>query len=84
MCQRGNGLIRNVNLNSTEMRLKAPLQKNGCMRECRNVVREFSEGVSNETEAGELVKGSVKPLPKQVILLGSRQVDLKKKKNPSI
>lgn len=62
MCQRGNGLIRNVNLNPTERRLKGPLH-NGSMRDCRACVREFWKGVSKEKETSEMVKGRVEPLP---------------------
>lgn len=51
MCQRGNGLIRNVNLNSTERRLKAPLQKKWMHEGMQETVaRELGKAVSKERE----------------------------------
>jgi hypothetical protein len=64
LCQRINGLIRNVNLNSIERRLKAPtLTRMDPWGEAVDV-RGFKKGVSKDRESSELVKGRVEIIPK--------------------
>lgn len=72
MCQRGNGLIRNMNLRFRREEAEKPHSKS-------NGGRKGSKGTLErrvQREASARVRGRAQPLPKQVTLVGnSRQFD---------
>lgn len=75
MCQRGNGLIGNMNVRFRREEAEKPHSKsNGCRKG-----RKGSEGTLErrvQREASARVRGRAQPLPKQVTLVGnSRQFD---------